>query len=66
MTLLRHLRDLLRLRPRQVFEVPQLPDPDPITDKDWDALQDYPTATYPAYRLTQLAELAATLEDTSA
>lgn len=66
MTLLRQLRALLRLRPRQVFEVPQLPDPEPLTAEQWDALQDYDTATYPAYRHTQLAQLATTLEDTNA
>lgn len=65
MNLLRRIRRALRLPPRQVFEIPALPDPEPLTVDQWLALQDATTGTYPAYRLTQLAELAQ-LEETNA
>ncbi len=62
---LRRLRRALRLPPRQVFEIPALPDPEPLTVDQWLALQDTETDTYPAYRIAQLAELAQ-LEETNA
>lgn len=58
MNLLRRLPCALHLRPRQVFEVPTLPAPVPLTGEEWTQQQQYETATYPAYRLAQLAELA--------
>ncbi|WP_280304925.1 hypothetical protein [Nocardia neocaledoniensis] len=65
MNLLRRLRKALRLPPRQVFEIPALPDPEPLTVDQWLALQDAKTDTYPVYRFAQLAELAQ-LEETNA
>ncbi|MFI7527523.1 hypothetical protein [Nocardia salmonicida] len=64
MKLLRRLRKVLRLPARQVFVVPVLPEPNPLTVDEWLALQDAETATYPVYRHAQLAELA-DLEETS-
>lgn len=65
MTLLRRIRRALRLPPRQVFEVPPLPDPAPLTADELAAIQDYTTATYPAYRLIELDQLAAQTTETT-
>nr|WTA71284.1 hypothetical protein OHB51_35405 [Micromonospora sp. NBC_00855] len=65
MKVLRRIRQVLRLPARQVFVVPVLPEPEPLTVDQWLAVQDAETATYPVYRHTQLAELAQ-LEETRA
>lgn len=65
MNLLRRLRRALRLPPRQVFEIPALPNPERLSADQWDQTQNYDTTTYPVYRIAQLAELAQ-LEETHA